>query len=70
MITSGCAALEWTIGFLLFFYFLTLAWDLWGAAKTSPRYIRRLAEWEEKHGVAPTTHLHGTTVSEGTHAVV
>nr|ODN93252.1 hypothetical protein L203_00523 [Cryptococcus depauperatus CBS 7841] len=49
-ITSVAAALEWTVAFLLTFYFLTLAADLWPAGKSSPRYMRRLAKWQEKHG--------------------
>ncbi|RSH85040.1 uncharacterized protein EHS24_006628 [Apiotrichum porosum] len=53
-ITSGAAAMEWTIAFILFFYFLTLVADLWGAAKSSPRYIRSLERWEQKNGIAPS----------------
>lgn len=49
-ITSACAALEWTIAFLLTFYFATLVADLWPAGKSSPRYMRRLARWQERHG--------------------
>lgn len=49
-ITSACAALEWTVAFILVFYFLTLAADLWPAGKSSERYMRRLAKWQEKHG--------------------
>lgn len=49
-ITSACAALEWTIAFLLTFYFATLIADLWPAGKSSPRYMRRLARWQEKNG--------------------
>lgn len=43
------AALEWAVAFILPFYFLTLAADLWPAGKSSPRYMRRLARWQEKH---------------------
>lgn len=46
--------MEWTIAFILFFYFLTLVADLWGAAKSSPRYIRSLERWEQKNGIAPS----------------
>ncbi|RSH92713.1 hypothetical protein EHS25_008159 [Saitozyma podzolica] len=49
-ITSVAAAMEWTIAFILFFYFLTLVADLWPAGKSSERYMRRLARWQEKHG--------------------
>jgi hypothetical protein len=49
-ITSACAALEWTIAFLLTLYFATLIADLWPAGKSSPRYMRRLARWQEKNG--------------------
>lgn len=49
-ITSACAALEWTIAFLLTFYYFTLVLDLWPAGKSSERYMRRLARWQEKHG--------------------
>lgn len=35
---------------MLVFYFLTLVMDLWPAGKSSPRYMRRLAKWQEKHG--------------------
>ncbi|KAK4685722.1 hypothetical protein P7C73_g4420, partial [Tremellales sp. Uapishka_1] len=49
-ITSASSALEWTVAFILFFYFLTLVADLWPAGKSSPRYMRRLAKWQEKHG--------------------
>ncbi|KAL1407847.1 hypothetical protein Q8F55_007283 [Vanrija albida] len=48
-ITSGAAAVEWAIAFILFFFFLTLVADLWPAGKSSPRYMRRLARWQEKH---------------------
>lgn len=46
-VTSGAAAMEWTTAFILSFYFATLAFDLWPAGKTSPRYLRRLARWQE-----------------------
>jgi len=49
-ISSACAALEWTIAFILVFYFATLIADLWPAGKSSPRYMRRLARWQEQHG--------------------
>ena len=49
-ITSTAAALEWTVAFLLVFYFLTLVADLWPAGKSSPRYMRRLARWQMRHG--------------------
>ncbi|ORX35398.1 Frag1/DRAM/Sfk1 family-domain-containing protein [Kockovaella imperatae] len=49
-VTSAAAALEWTVAFILVFYFFTLAADLWPAGKSSPRYMRRLAKWQEKHG--------------------
>jgi hypothetical protein len=40
--------MEWTIAFILVFYFLSLTGDLWGSGKTSPRYLRRVAQWEAK----------------------
>jgi hypothetical protein len=49
-ITSAAGALEWAVAFILVFYFLTLVLDLWPAGKSSPRYMRRLARWQEKHG--------------------
>lgn len=49
-ITSTAAALEWTVSFILTFYFLTIVADLWPAGKSSPRYMRRLAKWQERHG--------------------
>lgn len=53
-VTSGAAAMEWAIAFILVFFFLTLVADLWPAGKSSPRYMRQLARWQEKHepGVA------------------
>lgn len=54
LISSAAAALEWTIAFILFFYFLTLAGDMWPSSKYSRRYQRRLTAWREKQGwVAP-----------------
>ena len=55
-ISSACAALEWTIAFVLVFYFATLIADLWPAGKSSSRYMRRLARWQEKNQpeLAPT----------------
>jgi hypothetical protein len=49
-VTSGAAALEWTVSFIVVFYFLTLVADLWPAGKSSPRYMRRLARWQERNG--------------------
>jgi len=49
-ITSVCAAFEWTVALILVFYFLTLVADLWPAGKSSERYMRRLAKWQEKNG--------------------
>ena len=49
-VTSAAAALEWAVSFILTFYFLTLVADLWPAGESSPRYMRRLARWQEKHG--------------------
>lgn len=46
---SGAAGLEWAVAFILVFYFFTLVADLWPAGKSSPRYMRRLARWQEKH---------------------
>lgn len=40
--------MEWTIAFLLVFYFLSLTGDLWASGKSSPRYLRRVAQWEAK----------------------
>ena len=48
-ITSSAAALEWAVAFILVIYFFTLAADLWPAGKSSPRYMRRLARWQEGH---------------------
>ncbi|WWC60534.1 uncharacterized protein I303_103108 [Kwoniella dejecticola CBS 10117] len=48
-VTSAAAALEWTVSFILVFYFLTIAADLWPAGKSSPRYMRRLAKWQVRH---------------------
>lgn len=48
-IGSVAAGFEWAVAFILPFYFLTLAADLWPAGKSSPRYMRRLARWQEKH---------------------
>ncbi|WOO78295.1 Protein sfk1 [Vanrija pseudolonga] len=48
-VTSGAAAMEWAIAFILVFFFLTLVADLWPAGKSSPRYMRQLARWQEKH---------------------
>ncbi|OCF32767.1 hypothetical protein I317_03728 [Kwoniella heveanensis CBS 569] len=48
-ITSVAGAFEWTVAFILTFYFLTIAADLWPAGKSSPRYMRRLAKWQERH---------------------
>jgi len=45
-ITSAAAVCEWTVSFLLAIYFATFVLDLWPAAKTSPRYLRRQ---QEKH---------------------
>jgi len=47
-ITSAAAVCEWAIAFILWFYFLTFILDLWPAAKTSPRYLRRI---EKKQGL-------------------
>ncbi|KAE8540143.1 hypothetical protein D1P53_004081 [Cryptococcus gattii VGV] len=49
-ITSAAAAFEWAVAFVLTFYFLTIAADLWPAGKSSPRYMRSLAQWQERHG--------------------
>ena len=49
-ITSVSAAMEWAVALVLVFYFFTLAADLWPAGKSSSRYMRRLAKWQEKHG--------------------
>lgn len=48
-VTGAAGALEWACAFMLGFYFVTLAMDLWPAGKTSSRYLRRLAKWQEKH---------------------
>ncbi|BEI86151.1 hypothetical protein CcaverHIS002_0604380 [Cutaneotrichosporon cavernicola] len=47
-VTSGAAAMEWTIAFIVVFYYLSLVGDLWGSGKSSPRYLRRVAQWEAK----------------------
>lgn len=49
-ITGAAGALEWTVAFILIFYLFTLVLDLWPAGKSSPRYMRRLAKWQAKHG--------------------
>jgi len=46
--TSAAAVLEWTIAVLYGFYVLTFVLDLWPAAKTSPRYLRRTQGPTEK----------------------
>ncbi|WVR05624.1 hypothetical protein IAU60_002646 [Kwoniella sp. DSM 27419] len=48
-VTSAAGAFEWAVAFILTFYFLTIAADLWPAGKSSPRYMRRLAKWQERH---------------------
>ncbi|KAJ9101253.1 hypothetical protein QFC21_003472 [Naganishia friedmannii] len=55
-ITSGAAAMEWAVSFTLIFYWLSLVMDLWPSGKTSPRYLRRLARWQEKHDPAALAH--------------
>jgi len=50
------AGFEWTTAFLLVFYFFTLVADLWPAGKSSPRYMRRLARWQEKHAPPHAEH--------------
>jgi len=56
-VTSAAAVCEWTVSFLLAIYFATFVLDLWPAAKTSPRYLRRLEKRNaadgEKGLVAP-----------------
>jgi len=47
-ITSAAAGLEWTDAFMVFVFFCSLVLDLWPAAKTSPRYLRRHPE--AQHG--------------------
>jgi len=42
-------ALEWAVAFVLVFYYFSLIMDLWPAGKSSPRYMRRLARWQENH---------------------
>lgn len=49
-VTSAAAGLEWAVSFILTFHFLTIILDLWPAGKSSPRYMRRLARWQERHG--------------------
>lgn len=49
-ITGAAGAMEWTVAFILVFYFFTLVLDLWPAGKSSPRYMRRLAKWQAAHG--------------------
>lgn len=49
-VTSVAAAFEWSVAFILVFFFFTLVADLWPAGKSSPRYMRRLARWQESHG--------------------
>ncbi|KAI5449312.1 hypothetical protein NCC49_004814 [Naganishia albida] len=55
-ITSGAAAMEWAVSFTLIFYWLSLVMDLWPAGKSSPRYMRRLARWQEKNDPASLEH--------------
>ncbi|KAK8865681.1 hypothetical protein IAR55_000826 [Kwoniella newhampshirensis] len=55
-ITSAAASLEWAVAFILVFYFLTLCADLWPAGKSSPRYMRRLAKWQERHEPSSVEH--------------
>ncbi|TIB74098.1 hypothetical protein E3Q23_02760 [Wallemia mellicola] len=56
-ITSAAASFEWATAFLVVFYFLTLSLDLWPAAKTSPRFLRKMAKWEEDHLSKAESHL-------------
>ncbi|GHJ88178.1 hypothetical protein NliqN6_4580 [Naganishia liquefaciens] len=55
-VTSGAAAMEWAVAFTLIFYWLSLVMDLWPSGKTSPRYLRRLARWQEKNDPAALEH--------------
>lgn len=48
--------MEWTIAFILVFFFLSLVADLWPAGKSSPRYMSRLAAWQERHEPAGLKH--------------
>lgn len=56
-ITSAAASFEWATAFMVVFYFLTLSLDLWPAAKTSPRFLRKMAKWEEDHLSKAESHL-------------
>ena len=56
-ITSAAASFEWITAFMVVFYFLTLALDLWPAAKTSPRFLRKAAAWEADHLSKAESHL-------------
>jgi len=58
-VTSAAAAFEWTVSIIITFYYLTLAADLWPAGKSSARYMRRLAIWQEKHGEGDSFTLRG-----------
>ncbi|GMK54203.1 hypothetical protein CspeluHIS016_0107890 [Cutaneotrichosporon spelunceum] len=74
-VTSGAAAMEWTCAFILVFYFLSLAGDLWGSGKSSPRYHRRLAQWEAKqrgstHWESRAKELHEKTIGRNRDAVI
>ena len=42
---------------MVVFYFLTLGLDLWPVAKTSPRFLRKMAKWEEDHLSKAESHL-------------
>ncbi|TIA94969.1 hypothetical protein E3P96_03960 [Wallemia ichthyophaga] len=56
-ITSAAASFEWITAFWVVFYFITLGLDLWPAAKTSPRFLRKAAAWEADHLSKAESHL-------------
>lgn len=41
--------MEWTIAFILVFFYATIIADLWPAGKSSPRYMAALARWQERN---------------------
>ncbi|KAL7416577.1 Frag1/DRAM/Sfk1 [Mrakia frigida] len=45
-ITSAAAVCEWVVAFIFAAYLFTLVLDLWPSGKSSPRYLRRVEQWE------------------------
>lgn len=56
--------MEWTIAFILVFYFLSLTGDLWGSGKSSPRYLKRVAQWEARQAGLERWHSRAEELKE------